>query len=154
MSDEIKQALLAGVQQTYDKQRWFVPLRDSVEDLTAAQARWRAAPGRHSIWQLVRHVTHYTRLVNRMLDGEAAPENWREGEWDEGEDESAWRAEVQALIEEHDGLRRRLDSLDAPRLLAPLPGGRAPAWFRLFGNLYHIAYHVGQIRVVRAEQGT
>src|SRR3972149_1956466 len=61
--------------------------------LTAAQAAWHSGPERHSIWQMVHHLSHYCRLMLLRLDGAPIPENWREGEWGPREDppgEGAW----------------------------------------------------------------
>ncbi len=156
MSEDLKQAVLAGLEQTFDKERWFKPIRGSVEGLSAAQAAWRSSPERHSIWQVTHHLTHYTRLLNMRLDAQPIPETWREGEWGPKEDptdEAAWREALRLIVDAHEGLRGRLQALGAEAFTSPLPGGRSPAWLTLFGQLYHNAYHCGQIRVVRALEG-
>src|SRR3990170_1370621 len=80
MSEDLKQAVLAGLEQTFDKERWFKPVRESVQGLTAAQAAWHSGPERHSIWQMVHHLSHYCRLMLLRLDGAPIPENWRESD--------------------------------------------------------------------------
>ena len=156
MSEDLKQAALAGLEQTFDKERWFKPVRESVQGLTAAQAAWHSAPERHSVWQMVHHLTHYCRLAILRLDGAPIPENWREGEWgprEDPHDEGAWQQELRLLFEAHEQLRQRLAVLSPAAFATPLPHGHSPAWFALFGYHYHTAYHCGQIRLVRALQG-
>ncbi len=156
MSDPLAQAVLAGLDQTYDKRRWFEPVSVSVAGLTAAQAAWRPTGDRHSIWQNVRHLTHYCRLFTRRLEGEALPENFREGEFDppdDPRDDAAWQDELRMLADAYETLRRTIKALPPGALTAPIAGGRAPVWYTVFGVHYHTAYHVGQIRLLRALQG-
>ena len=57
----------------------------------------------------------------------------------------------------HEDVKRALarfwiKALPPEALVAPIAGGRAPVWYTLFGVHYHTAYHVGQIRLLRALQ--
>jgi hypothetical protein len=49
--------LADNLDEAFDRKSWHGPnLRNSIRGLTAAQATWRPAPGRHNIWELTLHA--------------------------------------------------------------------------------------------------
>lgn len=55
----------------YERQAWHGPtLRGALRGLTARQAAWRPAPGRHNIWELVVHAAYWKYAVARRVRGE------------------------------------------------------------------------------------
>jgi DinB superfamily len=58
-----KDLLLNHLEYTFQREAWQPSLAMAVQGLTAAQVSWKPGPDRHSIWQIVRHVTHWTRAT-------------------------------------------------------------------------------------------
>src|SRR5918993_3424020 len=102
MADSEIKIVLALIDQAFDRKSWHgTNLRGSIRGLTAAEAAWRPAPGRHSVWELVVHAAYWKYAVRRRLTGEKRGSFALEGSnWfprpDAG-DEAAWKADVARL---------------------------------------------------------
>jgi uncharacterized damage-inducible protein DinB len=126
--------------------------------VTAEEARRQPASTVHSIWELVLHMTAWTREVTRRLRGGAAAEP-DIGDWPAlpaTPDERAWRAALAALDEVHVALRDTVRSLDASRLATHVGDERNAALGTgvtlaqtINGLVQHDAYHSGQIAIVK-----
>lgn len=125
---------------------WWAPWRDALEGLTAVQAAWKPAPGRHSIWQIVAHMTHWHEYFAHRNEG-GAPLDEQELErrnWQEIDDtsDSAWNAARDRFAASHADVGRLLAS---PEPLDPQLDLR---------YLYaHDCYHVGQVMYIRSLMG-
>jgi hypothetical protein len=125
---------------------WYAPWSKALDGLTAAQAAWKPAEGRHSIWQLVNHIIFWQDYTLRSARGqkptreEFAKETERR-DWEEPERvaDDAWK----------DAQARFLASYRAMLDLA----GSAEATERPLYHLLHESYHFGQIMYVRAMLG-
>lgn len=63
--------LLELLDEAFEKRSWHGPnLRGVLRGVTAEQAAWRAAPGRHNIWELTVHAAYWKYAVRRRLLGE------------------------------------------------------------------------------------
>lgn len=126
-------------------------------DVTAQEARTRPASV-HSIWELVLHMTAWTREVTRRLQGGLAAEPAM-GDWPappSPSDERAWRAALSALDEAHVALRDTVRAFDASRLDTRVGDERNAALGTgvtfaqtINGLVQHDAYHSGQIALVK-----
>jgi uncharacterized damage-inducible protein DinB len=137
----------------------------AVQGLTAAQASWKPGPDRHSIWQIVRHVTRWKRATLEAWQGarplfrgrEATPrfEEIMRTDWQDASGTDAdWQAVVRALEEVSRAIQERAQALDLESLLQPFPGEEwGPAVLRVLRLATHDIYHAGQIRYLRALQG-
>src|SRR5574341_2446080 len=107
----VKELLLHHLTYTFEKEAWQWPLAQAVADLTAAQATWKPGPERHSIWQIVQHLTRWKEGVLAALDGhplayrEIVDEDWRAVTGDQ----AAWDADVERLHRVSHELKSRLD---------------------------------------------
>jgi uncharacterized damage-inducible protein DinB len=127
-------------------------------DVTADEARRHPAPGVHSIWELVLHMTAWTREVTRRLQGRTASEP-EMGDWPalpDVPDERAWRAALAALDQAHVAARDAVLAVDPSRLATRVSDERNPALGTgvtfaqtINGLVQHDAYHSGQIAVVK-----
>lgn len=127
-------------------------------DVSAEEAQRRPAAATHSIWELVLHMTAWTREVTRRLHGHMASEP-EMGDWPglpATPDERAWRAAVQRLDDAHAALRTAVTALDASRLMVPVDDERnrelgTGVTFAqtINGLVQHDAYHSGQIAMVK-----
>ena len=140
--------LLDGIDEGYLRKAWHGPtLRGALRGVTAEQASWHPAPGRHSIWELTVHCAYWKYAVRRKLTGQRRGSFPREGSnWfaPSSYDEKSWRADLQLLADEHRALRRAVKELPAPRVK------RAVRLIR--GIAYHDVYHAGQIQLLKRLQ--
>ena len=145
-ADELVLALL---EEGYSRKTWHGPnLRQSLKGVSAAQAAWRPAPGRHNIWELALHAAYWKYAVRRRIEGGkrgsfvlkgsnffARPEKGKATE-------AAWRADLVLLGREHRALEAAIHRvLKTPRAKKLLPA--------LYGVAFHDIYHAGQIRLLR-----
>src|SRR6266581_4846091 len=62
---------LALLDEAYGKRTWHGPnLKQSIRGVSAKQAAWRPAPGRHNIWELTLHAAYWKYTVRRRITGE------------------------------------------------------------------------------------
>jgi hypothetical protein len=139
------QPLLTLLGEAFDKKSWHGPnLKGAIRGLSAAQAAWRPAPGRHNIWELVVHAAYWKYVVRRKLTGArrgsfAVPgSNWfaRTGQ----PDAAAWKKDVALLIAEHKELRQAVTGLSA---------AREDQLQLIRGAVAHDLYHAGQIQLLK-----
>jgi len=147
--DALIPALLA---EGYAKKTWHGPnLRQSLKGVSAKEAAWRPARGRHNIWELALHAAYWKYALRRRIEGGkrgsfalkgsnffARPEQG-------AATEAAWRSDLALLEKEHQALElaiRRV--LKTPRGKKLLPA--------LYGVAFHDIYHAGQIRLLRRLQ--
>ena len=127
-------------------------------DVTADEARRRPTPDVHSIWELVLHMTAWTREVTRRVQGRTAAEQ-QMGDWPalpNVPDERAWRAALAALDEAHGAMREAVRALDPSHLTTRVGDERSPALGTgvtfaqtINGLVQHDTYHSGQIALVK-----
>jgi hypothetical protein len=155
-SPEIQQ-LLAIIDTAYDRKSWHgTNLRGSIRGVSAMQAAWRPAPGRHNIWELVVHAAYWKYTVlRRFSDAERGSfelkgSNWFERGRDPGD--KAWRADVALLDRTHRAMREAVAAL-APRDLARTPAGSKVSNFAMLSGIAaHDLYHAGQVQLLKRLQ--
>lgn len=160
-----KDLLLHHLEYTFEKEAWQPSLAMAVGGLTAAQAAWKPEPNRHSIWQIVRHVTHWKQATldawdgsRPLFSGHAVTERFNEMMRDDWADASGtdedWEADVRALHDVSLAIADRARGASEDDLLRSFPGeDRMPAVLRVLRMATHDIYHAGQIRYLRALQG-
>jgi DinB superfamily len=139
--------LIDLLDEAFDKKSWHGPnLRGSIRGVSARQAAWCPAPGRHNIWELTLHAAYWKYVVRRRLTHEkrgsfvlkgsnffTRPEDGTGGE-------GPWKADIDILVEEHRKLRAVISRIsDSSRAQAHMIRGIAA----------HDLYHAGQIRLLR-----
>lgn len=153
-----KELLLEHLEYTFEKEGWQPPLGMAVAGLTAEQAAWKPAPGRHSIWQILRHVLHWKRGVLDAWAGDPPDyQTMNDTDWPEvSGDQNAWEADVKALHDTYAESQQRLERLGDEDLEQTRPWYRdAPPRAvaqRLLHMFTHDIYHAGQIQYLRALQ--
>jgi hypothetical protein len=147
--------LLHLIDEAYENSAWHGPtLKGSLRGVTARQASWRPAPGRHSIRDLAAHAAYWKYVVRRRLTGDTsasfplAGSNWPALP---PASEKAWRAEREILDREHRALRAVVAAFPPRRLRSRLPGTRDRKALReIAGIALHDVYHAGQIQLLKA----
>jgi hypothetical protein len=126
----------------------------ALRGVSAGMAAWRPAPGRPSIWALTLHVAYWKYAVRRRLSS-AGQERFRRQPANfpavpAEATETAWRADVLILREEHERLLRTIEAFPARRL------GQRAGTRKLYthadliaGIAMHDAYHAGQIQLLK-----
>jgi len=153
---EIRQ-LLSILDQAYDHRSWHgTNLRGSIRGLSARQASWRPAGGRHNVWELVVHTAYWKYAAWRRLA--RAPRgafplkgsSWfRRPTADAGAGEKAWRNDLALLREMHRSLRAAAAALDPGRLYMKHRGSADSNFSLVTGAAAHDLYHAGQIQLLK-----
>jgi heme-degrading monooxygenase HmoA/uncharacterized damage-inducible protein DinB len=140
-------------------ENWHGPgLEELLTDVSAAEASARPIGGGHSIWELVLHVTGWTAVFRRRLEGVAIEEP-EAGDFPPvpPPTPAAWEEARRALFGAHDALVARVAGLSDAALVGPVPGRPFDARFQVRAAIRHTVYHSGQIGLLkkgaRAPQG-
>ncbi len=151
----LKEVVLHHLEHTFEKEGWQPSLAMSVDGLSAEQAAWRPSTERHSIWQIVRHITLWKRAV--FEDWSGRKPDYREIErqdWQEAAgDETAWRSDAAALHAASKQVVEWAQGLGEEELSRPIGKERSPLAAHLIMMATHDSYHAGQIRCLRTIQG-
>ncbi|MFN7940364.1 MAG: DinB family protein [Thermoanaerobaculia bacterium] len=155
MSDREISHLLDRLDRAFERKAWHGPnLRGSLRGVTASQAAWRPAPGRHNVWELALHCAYWKYAVWRQLTGE------RRGSFPfagsnffprpEGPaSETDWKRDLRLLATVHRRLRAAVAGIP-PRLLGAKPAGsKYDRRTLVSGVVDHDLYHAGQIQLLK-----
>ena len=147
-------ALLRAMEEAFEKKAWHGPnLRGAIRGLSAADAAWRPAENRHSIWELVVHAAYWKYAVRRRLTGDKRGSFGPKGSnWFQRPDvatEAGWRDDVALLVAEHRHLMEAAAAIHPGRLHAPAHGSRQSPATLLRGIAFHDVYHAGQIQLLK-----
>jgi uncharacterized damage-inducible protein DinB len=150
--------LLSTIDQAYDRRSWHgTNLRGSVRGLSARQAAWRPAAGRHNIWELVVHAAYWKYAVARRFTGERRGSFPLKGSnWfprPQVATDKAWRTDVDLLEEMHRLLRAAVEDLSPGELSRTPKGSKTSNAFILTGIAAHDLYHAGQIQLLKKLSG-
>lgn len=136
----------------YDGDPWHGPsFRAILADLTAESAAKRHPAVAHSIWELVTHASAWVEVVRRRLA------EWRPVTLTDAEnfpaitDTSpvAWATTLAELDGRVRALRELVAGLEPAGLERTLPGKDYPVALMLHGTAQHLAYHGGQIALLK-----
>jgi uncharacterized damage-inducible protein DinB len=151
-------SLRDDLRNVYDGEPWHgSSIRDVLKGVDANTAAVRSIPSAHTIWELVLHMTGWTREVAsrvRGADAKSPPEDWPAPRADGGE--AAWRSAQDELAAAHKDLERAVDSLKPEDLVRWIGDKRDPALGTgltvgtvIRGLLQHHTYHQGQITLLK-----
>jgi uncharacterized damage-inducible protein DinB len=150
-------ALREDLRNVYDGDPWHgSPITSVLTGIDAETAALRSVPSGHTIWELVLHMTSWTREVAARVRGTPPknPVDWPLPKSNGGE--SAWRAAQGDLAAAHKDLERAVDALHPDDLLTWINDQRDPALGAgqtmgtlIRGLLQHHTYHQGQIAILK-----
>ena len=143
----LRELLLAELKSTHNSEEWFVPANVAVKGLTPEQASWTDGKGNHSVGQLAHHLVFWNRQSLATLKGEKPEKfNGNNDETFNSFDAKSWNETVEQLDQVLSDLEKWIESADEAKLKDSA---------QLFTHIStHNAYHVGQIILVRKEQGS
>jgi uncharacterized damage-inducible protein DinB len=145
--------ILDQLRRAYEGNAWHGPsVREALTGITAEQARTRALPTAHTIWELVHHIAVWENVGRRRLEGDRAeinissPEDWPPAD---DKSEAAWEQAKRALDRGHETLRKAIAELDESRLDEPILEGLSTVYVTLHGVIQHDLYHAGQMAMLK-----
>jgi len=142
-----KSVLLFNLERTHNVKDWFVPANDAIAGLSAEQAAWTDGKGNHSVGQLTYHLVFWDRRSLAKFKGEP-PEKFSGNNDDtfNNFDPKQWNELVKQLDQVLTEWENAVQSADDAKVKQN---------FELVSNLAtHNAYHIGEIVMVRKEQGS
>jgi uncharacterized damage-inducible protein DinB len=118
--------------------------------VTAERAATRVIPGGHTLWELLLHLSAWSDVFRRRIQGEAVEEP------EDGDFPAAPRPSAQAWAEArvsaervHDGFTASVARLTSAALDAKTPGRPYSVRFLVRMATRHIVYHSGQIGLLK-----
>lgn len=146
--------LLEVLDQAFGAKGWHgTTLKGALRGLTAREALWRPARGRHNIWELALHTAYWKYAVHRRLvGGERAsfprtPSNWPT--IPAKPDLKAWKADVALIERTHRALRAAVAALPPARLAERSAKKEWTNAEMIHGIAAHDLYHTGQIQLIK-----
>lgn len=141
-------SLATFARDTAGQGNWGNPgLGKILHGVKADEAAWKSSPGAHSIWEEVNHIAYWSHFTLNYLKGraKATRQAWPAGRGGEAQ----WQRDQNEASRLHEELVRRIAALDDAALAVratPTPYTTAQL---ILGCASHIAYHIGQIAVIR-----
>jgi uncharacterized damage-inducible protein DinB len=154
-----KTTLLEQFTACYDKNTWFVALKNTLEGVTAVDAVWKPAGVDNSIWEIVSHLNYYNFAYVERFKGVdyqyPADDNDATFVAAEAADEAAWSAEIAKLNAILTEFRELIEAADESKFDQAVSATNQASWSTLISNINaHNAYHGGQIVLLRKMQGS
>ena len=151
-------ALKDDLRNVYDGDPWHgSPITSVLSGIDAESAARRSIPNAHTIWEIVLHMTGWTREVASRVRGGAIKnpsEDWPVP--NSGGGEAAWRAATEDLRAAHKDLEAAVDSIRPEDLVRWVGDERDPALgagqavgTMIRGLIQHHTYHEGQIAILK-----
>jgi len=143
----LRSILLEQLKTTHNAKDWFVDANTAVAGLTPEQASWTDGKGNHSVGQLAYHLVFWNQQVLAKLRGET-PAKF-DGNNDvtfTNFDSKKWSELQQQLDQVMKDLEKWMETADDEKIQ------KAASTLAHVGT--HNAYHVGEIVMVRKEQGS
>ena len=143
----LRSILLEQLRSTHNSEEWFVPANIAVEGLTPEQASWTDGKGNHSVGQLANHLIFWNTEQLAKFKGEPPPKySGNNDETFNNFDSKNWPATVKQLDQVLTDWEKAVEAADEAKL---------NDWYSVIAHIgAHNAYHIGQMIVVRKEQGS
>ena len=150
--------LLDVVDRAWSRKSWHGPnLRGALRGVSAGEALWRPADGRHNIHELALHAAYWKHVSLRKLGGgDPRPFVYEGRDWfaaPSGPDEARWKRDLALLAKTHKALREVVAGLRPRDLRAKPAGSKYTALEIVEGLAAHDLYHAGQIQLVKRLMG-
>jgi uncharacterized damage-inducible protein DinB len=125
-------------------------MREILDGVDARTAASHPAPGAHSIWEVLLHITAWVRAVRSRLLGKVS-ELEGEADWPpvRSASEAAWQAAFEDLRQAQAELFATVREFSDADLAGPVPNRDYDREFLLRGLAQHHAYHSGQMSLLK-----
>ena len=143
----LKSVLLQQLRDTHTNSNWFVCAKVAVAGVTPEQANWTDGKGNHSVGQLAYHIWFWNkRNLDQMNGVKVEKFSGNNDETFTKFDAKSWSETVQQLDGVLTELEKVVENADEAKLQKIAP---------TIANISaHNAYHIGEIVMVRKEQGS
>ena len=143
----LKSILLEQLKSTHTNSDWFVCADVAVAGLTPEQANWTDGKGNHSVGQLAYHIWYWNWRNLANIKGEKIEKfSGNNDETFDKFDAKSWAETVQKMDAVLTELEQIVENADDAKLA------------KIASSIQHIsahnAYHIGEIVMVRKEQGS
>jgi uncharacterized damage-inducible protein DinB len=150
IADQLHRAYAGGA--------WHGPaLRELLRGVSARQAAARPVGNAHTIWELVLHISAWTKAVrrrSRRMQGKALQLSPAENFPPMPAPTAAnWKATLAALAAAQTDLHRAISVLPDSKLKRKVPGKPYSFYVMLHGLVQHDIYHAGQIALLKKMAG-
>ena len=154
-----KEFLLDQFTSCYDENGWFVALKNTLNNLTAQDAAWKADGADNSIWGILAHLNFYNERYLKRFNGEPIEnsdlENSETFADDGNASEEAWQAEIERFDRIMSGWRKAIESADESKFEQSVSVENQSQWAEIVGLINtHNSHHGGQIVLIRKLQGS
>ncbi|HEY3118048.1 MAG TPA: DinB family protein [Chloroflexota bacterium] len=144
----VADALAVFTRDTAGRGNWgHTGLTKILKGVEVDEASWSPGGDTHSIWEEINHIIYWSRFTLGALEGGDKPmkQAWPASEG--GVD--GWRLTLGQAARLHVALVRRITALDQKTLSGRLGRTRYTNAQLILGCAAHIAYHTGQIALLR-----
>ena len=142
----LRSILLEQFRNAWNKEDWYAPISVAVEGLSAKQAMWKPADSIHSVGELAYHILFWSRnQLDHFSGKKSADFSGNNNETFTAFTEASWTSTVQQLNQVMADWEKAIETCDAAKL---------KKWASGIDHLNtHIAYHTGQILIIRKLAG-
>lgn len=143
----LKGVLLEQLKTTHNEKDWYVPVMVAVDGVTPDQANWTDGKGNHSVGQLTYHLLYWDRYALADFKGEKHDKfSGNNDETFTNFDAKQWADTVHQLDQVMTEWEKAVEAADDAKL------AKNASLIAHVGA--HNAYHIGEIVMVRKEQGS
>jgi len=130
---------------------WHGPsLYELIRDVSLEELTSRPLTHRHTIWEIVEHVSFWLDVCTQVLHGRKHPKIGELDDWpDMGSTSEDWEKSVKKLREAHRGLKETILEFDHDFTDNITPDNFTYEWM-IKGVCNHNLYHTGQVIILRA----
>jgi uncharacterized damage-inducible protein DinB len=140
---------------TFSGDSWHGPsVMKTLEGVDAEQAAARPLGERHTIWELVDHMTFWLEEAQKALKAKTIPQPGTLMNWPRmGSGEEQWRESVRRLEAAVNMLLDELATWNTKDLEKTVGGADYSYRQMLHGVVHHNLYHAGQIAILKRKTG-
>lgn len=143
LADELGRALRG--------EAWHGPaLQELLRDVSAEEAMQRPIPTAHTIWEIVRHITSWSNIALRRING-GHVEPFDGEDWPEVHEFTAanWQSACEEMVASYERLSQAVSGMPDEDLAATAPRSPRSIAGMVNGVAQHAAYHGGQIALLK-----
>ena len=144
LADQIEKSIIGPA--------WYGPsLMEAINEVNAEDALFRLDEGSHNIWQQVWHLNNWIRVCHNRLNGKETPWLPEEEDWPSTRalNEEEWKRTKDTVLASHKEFVAAARRVPDSKLNQQVPGKDYSVGFMLQGITQHVAYHTGQIVLVK-----
>ena len=148
------EALIDQLKTTYNRRSWHGPsLMEILKDVDHVHAQRRPLYGRHTIWEIVDHMTAWNTVPIMTLLSGVYPEMPPEKDWPPmGDTEEEWQESIQKLGESVNVLTTAISKMSDKKYDEVINGKDYDYNIMLYGVLNHNLYHMGQLSILKKKE--